>query len=1011
MRTVLFSWLAIATLTAAEHRGQVRFGGLPIPGASVTATQGDKVVAAITDPQGSYSLNGLDDGPFTIQLDMFCFVPIKQEISNAEPKIWEMKLLPLAEMKAAAPPPTAPVAVSQTTAAPSKKKGKLPPPIAQNTPGAFQKADLNAQGAPPASDAKPPSDQDAAELSQRAADGFLVNGSRNNGASSPFSQIPAFGNFRKGPRSLYNGNLGLILGNAAFDARTYSLTGQDTPKPSYNRVTGLFSFGGPLKIHHLLKNGPNITVNYQWMRQRNGVNQSVLMPTAAERLGDFSKNRTAIFDPTSGVPFAGGIIPQTRISPQAKVLLELYPLPNFNNSSRFNFQVPVIGATHQDSIESRANKSVGKKDQLSGNLSYQSTRSDNGSVFGFLNTTDSAGINSSMSWRHGYTSRLFVNLGVQFSRFSLNYAPYFANRENISGKAGINGNNQDPLNWGPPQLNFSNGIASLNDGLPNVTHNQTNGISADSFWNHSRHNFTFGADFKKQQFNLIAQQDPRGTFTFTDGSSTKSAFAAFLLGIPDTTSIAFGNADKYFRSSAANAFITDDWRIGPGFTLNAGVRWEYGSPITERYGRLVNLDIAPGFTAQSPVIAANPVGSLTGLHYPDSLVYPVKHAFQPRIGMSWRPLPASSLVIRGGYGVYYNTSVYQSIARQMAQQSPLSKSLNVANNAANPLTLANGFRTSATTTANTFAIDPNFLVGYAQNWQLSIQKDLPQSLIMTATYLGIKGTRAVQQSLPNTYPVGAVDPCPTCPRGFAYLSSNGNSTRQAGTLQLRRRLHSGFTATANYTYSKSIDDSALGGRGQGSSIIAQNWLNLRGERGLSNFDQRHLLTFQMQYSSGMGKAGGMLMRGWRGRALKEWTFVAQVNAGSGLPLSPIYFSPVNGTGVTGTIRPDVTGAALYTVPQGLYLNSSAFAIPAPGRWGNAGRNSITGPSQFTTTASLGRGFKLTDRYNMDFRLDASNPINNVTFPSWVTNINSAQFGSPAMVNAMRTIQTTLRVRF
>ena len=107
-----------------------------------------------------------------------------------------------------------------------------------------------------------------------------------------------------------------------------------------------------------------------------------------------------------------------------------------------------------------------------------------------------------------------------------------------------------------------------------------------------------------------------------------------------------------------------------------------------------------------------------------------------------------------------------------------------------------------------------FRVGYAQTWQLSVQRDLPAALQMTATYLGVKGTRGMQQFLPNTYPIGAANPCPTCPSGFVYQTSGGDSTRQAGQVQLRRRLRNGFTASLLYTYSKSIDDDALlGGLG------------------------------------------------------------------------------------------------------------------------------------------------------------------------------------------------------
>ena len=312
-------------------------------------------------------------------------------------------------------------------------------------------------------------------------------------------------------------------------------------------------------------------------------------------------------------------------------------------------------------------------------------------------------------------------------------------------------------------------------------------------------------------------------FTFT-GAATQGAasgaavggddFADFLLGVPDTSSIAFGNADKYFRESVYDAYITDDWRVNPQFTLNAGIRWEYGAPITELYGRLVNLDIASGFSAAAPVVGIDPRGSLTGQSYPDSLLRPDRRGIEPRVGIAWRPISGSSLLVRAGYGIYDDTSVYQTIALQMAQQAPLSKSLSVQNSAACPLTLANGFNTCPSITPDSFAVDPNFRVGYAQNWQLSVQRDLPGSLQLVATYLGIKGTRGMQEFLPNTFPAGAANPCPACPAGFAYLSSNGNSTRESGQVQLRRRLHNGLTATALYTFSKSIDDdSALGGQG------------------------------------------------------------------------------------------------------------------------------------------------------------------------------------------------------
>ena len=1032
--------LAVVLLSATEHHGLVKFGGLPVPGATVTATQTDKTFTAITDPQGAYFFPDLSDGTWTIQVEMPGFAVFHQQVqvvADAPVPEWNLTMLPLTEMHAVAspvpaPPPAAVTPAPQSSAPePAKAKprnAKNAPPAPTNTQSAFQRTDVNAAN-PTAAAPGTPAEPDAGasggapagasgndELSQRAADGFLINGTANNAASSPFAMAQAFGNNRRGSRSLYNGNLGFIFDTSALDARPFSLTGQDTPRFPYNHAQGVFAFGGPIKIPHFIRNGPNFFINYQWTRNRNATVGTGLMPDAAERMGDFSQVLNAqgqpvqIFDPATGSPIPGNKIPQNQVSPQALALLNFYPLPNFPGETRYNYQIPIVNIQHQDSLQTRLNKTIGRKDQVSVMFALQSTRSDNPNLFGFLDTSDVLGLNLNANWRHHFTPRFFINLGYQFSRNASRFTPYFENRENVSGLAQIAGNNQEPINWGPPALAFASGFSGLSDGLPSFTRNQTSAVSLDNFWAHGRHNISFGGDFRRQEFNLLSQQDPRGTFTFT-GAAAGYDFAGFLLGVPDTSSIAFGNADKYFRASTYESYINDDWRMNPGFTLNFGVRWEYWSPITEKYGRLVNLDIAPGFTAEAPVVASIPTGALTGQTYPDSLIHPDKGAVQPRIAFSWRPLPASSMVVRAGYGVYYNTSVYPPIATQMAQQYPLSKSLSVQSTPGNLLSLANGFNTSPGITPNTFGVDPNFRIGYSQNWQMSVQRDLPGALVVTGSYLGSKGTHEQQEFLPNTFPSGAVNPCATCPSGFVYLASNGNAIRNAGQVQLRRRLQSGFTASLQYTFSKSIDDGALGGRNQGGYLIAQNWLDLGAERALSNFDQRHQLSVQVQYTTGMGIHGGTLVNGWKGALFKEWTAASQITAATGMPLTPVDFVAVTGTGVTGTIRPEYTGAPLYNAPAGLFLNPAAYAAPPPGEWGNAGRNSITGPSQFTLSGSFGRVFQVTERFGLEFRVDATNALNHVTFPSWNTTANSSQFGLPNPANAMRSLQTTLRLRF
>lgn len=1027
----VIAWLAAPCLAApSEYHGQVTFGGLAVPGATVTATQGDKEFVSITDQQGLFSFSDLTDGTWTIEVEMQGFSTIKQEVliaPDAAAAKWELSMLPLDQMKAELKSPVVPSAsvAAGPAEVPSESEPSKPP-------------DKGATDTPASGD----------DLNQQASDGFLINGSVNNGAASPFAQLAAFGNNRNGAKGLYNGGIGFILDNSALDARPFSLTGQNTPKASYNRITGVATLGGRLRIPHVWRKGPDFFVGYQWTRNRDATTQSALVPDLAERAGDFSNESNAqgqpvqIFNPATGLPFPANII---TVSPQAQALLNFYPLPNVAGNPRYNYQIPIVSNTHQDALQSRFDKELNAKNELYGDFSFQSTREDSPNLFGFLDTTGVLGINTAVHWSHRFNQRLFLNLGFRFSRLRTRVTPYWENRENISAQAGITGNNQDPINWGPPGLTFSSGLAGLSDAQSSFDRNQTSALSGAMLWNRDHHNISFGGDFRRQEFNYLSQQNPRGTFTFT-GVATQgnengttvggSDLADFLLGIPDTSAIAFGNADKYFRESVYDAFITDDWRVSPQLTVNAGIRWEYGAPITELYSRLVNLDIIPVFAAAAPVVASDPIGSLTGKTYADSLIRPDKRGFEPRIGISWRPISGSSVVVRAGYGIYYDTSVYQTIALQMAQQAPLSKSLSVQNSSACPLTLANGFNACPSIIPNTFAVDPNFRPGYAQSWNLSLQRDLPGSLQLTAAYLGIKGTNGIQEFLPNTYPIGAANPCPTCPIGFAYLTSGGNSTRQAGQIQLRRRLHNGLTATVQYTFSKSIDDdSALGGQGpsaaaentpqgpfssstvvvggtsQSPPAIAQNWLDLGAERGLSTFDQRHLLNALLQYTTGMGLGGETLLRGWKGALFKEWTFLTQVSVGSGLPQTPIYLAAVPGTGVTGTIRPDYTGAPLYAAPSGLFLNPGAYRVPLPGQWGSAGRDSIIGPPHFTLNASMGRTFRLSGRFNLDLRADTINFLNHVTFSTWDTIVNSTQFGLPTTANAMRSLQTTLRVRF
>ena len=957
---------------ASEVTGRVLFAGLAVPGATVTAIRSvppERRLATQSDDTGAFRLADLEDGAWTIRVEMRGFVTITQNITvpfTQGPLDVTLTMQSLDQMAAAPPPPLPAVAGSP--------------------------------GVPPAS----------VEVSAAEPSG-IITGSLINGAASVFAQPRAIGNNRPRLAALYTGGVTATLGNSAWNARPYSFAGSTAADPSYSDLQVGVNIGGPLRIPWLVTNGPQTVLSYQHAVSNNATTQSALMPTDAQRAGNFSQSAMTIRNPVTGLPFAGNVIPQGQITPQARALLALYPPPSGETVRGANFQTPILSRTTQDSFQISMNKGLGRT-SLGGTFGFQQTTTESHSLFNFTDESRQSQLNATLAWTRRMSTRLQISARYQLSRSSAHTTPFFANRTNVSRDAGITGNSQDPAHWGPPTLLFPD-IADLRAGDHQHTVKTTHTGGAEALVRRGRHNMKIGGDIRWNVVDVLSQPDPRGTLSFT-GAATGNALADFLLGIPSTSSIAFGETGTSLRAAAYDAYFEDDFRVSAGLTMNLGVRWEYEAPYTEKSGRLVNLDVANGFSAADQVLATTPVGPLTGASYPSSLLRPDRLDIQPRVGVSWRPMLGSSLVLRGSYGLYRNLGIYQPIGIMLAQQPPFSRTINVQNTPATPLTLANPFPAGLADTT-TFAIDPDFRAGSVHSWQLSAQRDLPASLTVIAAYFGDRGTHLMQAFLPNTVPPGAVNPCPACPSGFVYVTSNGTSTRNAGQFTLRRRLYAGFTATAQYTLARSTDNAATFSNTSvrpSSMAIAQDWLNLDAERGPSQFDQRHLFSFQVQYTTGVGVTGGTLVDGFWGSLYKDWTLTSQLTAGSGLPLTPVAFVAIPGTGSVG-VRPSLTGAPLAPTEPGSYVNAAAFATPALGTWGNAGRNSIRGPSQFALDASLARVFRIQGRWNLEWRINATNVLNRVTFAGINTVITSPQFGLPTSANTMRRIQTTFRLRF
>lgn len=911
--------------------GSVMVGAEPVPGASVTASQGSAKYTVLTGSDGMFTFSDLTAGTWTLTVSMTGFETARQTVTV---------------------PPAGPVRISiqiaKDTGVPELKTRPVAAPAAANA---------------------------------AAPKGVVaVNGSVDNGAASVYAQSPAFGNARPQGRGLYNGSIGLVLGNSALDARSYSLTGAATPKPSYNDFTGTFQIGGPLIIPHLtnLNNAPFFFVSYQKGSSRNAVTTSALVPTLAERGGDL----TAV---------GGPVIPAGQISKQATALLALYPMPNLTGAGHFNYQAPVFSIQHQDALQTRLQHGFSGMNYVYGTFDMQSQRSDAGSLFGFDDRTGTLGMNSNLNWSHGFTRTLHAIFTLNFSRDRTRLTPFFAGREDVAAAAGIQGGDAAAADWGPPSLTFSSGWAGLSDGLPTNNRNQTVEFSSTGSWIHYDHNLSFGGAYSRLQFNQWEQTNPRGGFTF-NGAYSGNDLGDFLLGHADAVSLDYGAADRYLRQTRSYLFVTDDWRTSDSLSLDLGVRWEYEAPITETRGRLANLSVGENFATAAPIVGAHPLA-------------PDRMGIEPRLGLAWEPFAASSVIVRAGYGIYDDTSVYTALAQEMARQAPLDRSLRVAATAAAPLTLATGLLTPAGATATLFGVDPDFRIGYVQTWSASLQRDLPASMVMTVAYLGNKGAHGVQRFLPNSFAPGGVNPCATCPVGFVYETSGGNSRYNAAQATLQRRFRAGVAATLTYTYTHAMDDASVGGAQHSAQFLAQNWRDLGAEWARSSFEQRHKLTLVAQYSTGTRLASG-----FTGAWLHGWTFTTNITAASGLPLTPVVPVLIGGTGYSG-IRPDRTSAPLTTTAAGPHVNPAAFAAPAAGSWGNALRDSITGPSNFDMGASAQRTFPVRGRSTMLFRLDATNVLNHVTYPSWNTTLGSAQFGWPLSANTMRQIRATLRLTF
>jgi hypothetical protein len=659
---------------------------------------------------------------------------------------------------------------------------------------------------------------------------------------------------------------------------------------------------------------------------------------------------------------------------------------------------------------------------LNFNFQKQDSGSNSHQLFGFLDTGQTSGLSFSTGWSHSFKPRLNNSANFSISRSRNLTSPYFAYTQNIAAALGIAGTSQDPINYGPPGLSFTN-FSSLSDAAPSLSRNQTATFSDNFTWVLKRkHNLTFGFTYNRPQQNSENYQNARGSFSFSglltsqlDSASqpvkgTGYDFADFLLGLPQTSSLRFGAANNYFRSWSTSAYAQDDFRVSARVTIQFGLRYEYFAPYTELRGHLATLDVSPGFTAVA-VVTSGESGPYSG-PLPSSIVRSRPKDFSPRFGLAWRPFPKRNTIIRAGYSVFYSGSSYAQIASQMAAQPPFATSASLTTSLSAPLTLQNGFATSPTTLTNTYAIDPNFRIAYAQTWNLTIQHTLPHALVLDTEYIGTKGTHLGIVENPNRSIGGIANGGLQINNAtsFTYQTQGANSHYEAGQLRLTRRLSRSVSSNALYTYAKGIDDASTFS-GTGGTVV--QFLNNRAlERGLSSFDVRHNLNAGFQLSSPVGVRGLLRNGGWKTQLLKSWNMNGSFNVTTGTPLTAFVSGNLANTGGLaggGSLRAEATGLPIHADGQP-YFNTLAFTTPLPGQFGNAGRTTIPGLFRTTISSSLNRSFRFGEsRRTLTFTVNASNVLNHVTITSIGTTVNSSNYGLPTGASGTRGI--TLNSRF
>ncbi len=754
----------------------------------------------------------------------------------------------------------------------------------------------------------------------------------------------------------YHGEAFEFFRNNALDARNFFNTVASGPQAPFKRNEFGADFGGPIK-----KNKAFFFVAYEGLRQHQNLTVSTTVPSQNDRTGVSSPAVTSLL---ALVP-AANLVGSGIVGNQATWNL-------FTGGAVAN--VSVNQGSGDIDIELR------QQDRLHGYYVAQKDLREEptaaASIPGFGDTRDGFRQLMTVSEDHTFSPALANTVRLGFNRIHLTFIPnglLDPANFNITMPAG------SPVATGLPLINVANTLLFGGpNGEPQGRGDTTAVLNDTLSWLKGRHTFAFGAELRRAYNNNIAENV--GSFFFTTFSnflSDKSASFADQLGA--------GN-DKILQPSY-DVFAQDSFKWKPNFTINIGLRYAWNSTPSEAMGQFTNFDPTTG----TLVSAAQP-------YHTNNM------NFQPRIGFAWDPFKDGKTSVRAAYAIMTQDPT-TNIVTGLSSNPPFALPIS-ASSSSSSITLENPAAAVTGVNLSPAAINPNFDNMYAQDWNLTIQRQLTSTLGLEVAYVGMKATHLqFTQNINQPFLVGnnygTVKPFPTLPltssvipsqclppnpacglNNINQINSGGNSNYNALWATLNKHFSHGLQILASYTYSKSLDYNSLS---TGESLALQNAYNPRGDYGPSEFDARHRFVLSGFYE--LPFKADRLVSGWQVGIITQ--------AQSGNPLTPtLLFVPASGISLF--IRPDVTGPIQTTgSPSQWFANKTVFVPPCVAgvcHPGDLGRDSITGPGFVNTDFSVTKNTKLTEKLNLQFRTEMFDVFNHPNFGNPVLTTTSGAFG-------------------